>query len=406
MELSSPQHRRDIPVYVREHLLASPNEKQTAFKPRPVEQLAKLHPPKSVLTIECQHAVRSGEHPDQMLKIVAESVQAGAIQPGLQQCTTCGGGSANVHYQLWLLAGRNRYPSLERPDDQFNSAIWRNIAARYGLMVEGNQSPRAMSTQSLPAPNVPLALTLEATNPSNPKVSENTSSITNYVATNYPLNISKPSALGEYTYSKFLRDTKLYEDPKRRSQMVLKTKAEEKEMRRLRAMTEARSPPLDALGNIVPPASFKHLPRWREPIPDGESSTSRSSQPLDQSSEQQGFEGMLPAVPPGLTTDMFGQQVQKRSSRRVWKLSLKGNSPAYDRVLTEKSLSRTKSSFKPPALVNVSNGLYSLPPKKYSPPNTVPARAPFSRKSLAQNTGSSIPSVQNPPPSGEQSFDP
>lgn len=364
-----------------------------------------------MLTIECKHAARAGEHPDQLLKIVAESVQSGAIQPGLQQCTTCGGGSANVPYQLWLLAGRSRYPALERPDDQFNSAIWRNLASRYGLMVEGNQSPRAQSSQSLPAPNAPLALTLEASNP-HAKAAESSSSVTNYVATNYPINITKPSALGDNTYSKFLRDTKLYDDPKRRTQIVLKTKAEEKEMRKLRAISEARSPPLDALGNIVPPASFKHLPRWRESIPDAESTTSRSTRAAesDQSGEQQGFEGMLPAVPPGLTTDMFGQQVQKRSSRRVWKLSLKGNSPVYDRVLTEKSLASSKShSYKPAALLNVNNGLYSLPAKKSSPPNSIPARSPLTRKSVAQNTGSSLPSVQtikNPPPSGEQSFDP
>lgn len=116
---------------------------------------------------------------------------------------------------MWKEAGKHEPPIPARPDTQYNSNVWRNFRRAYGFYV----------------------------NSEGQKVSE-------MIANMYPMNVPAPSQVREYTYSKFLRETPLIKDEKRRQYAIDKTAKDIMEFKRMRLRSDMRNPPLDKSGKI------------------------------------------------------------------------------------------------------------------------------------------------------------
>ncbi|PNJ15304.1 T0163828 isoform 1 [Pongo abelii] len=71
--------------------------------------------------------------------------------------------------------------------------------------------------------------------------------------------IPPPSWMGQNSFLTFIRCYPTFVDMKRKKQVIFRTVKELKEVEKLKLRSEARAPPLDAQGNIQPPASFKKL---------------------------------------------------------------------------------------------------------------------------------------------------
>ncbi|XP_058298589.1 testis-expressed protein 52 isoform X2 [Hylobates moloch] len=69
--------------------------------------------------------------------------------------------------------------------------------------------------------------------------------------------IPPPSWMGQNSFLTFIRCYPTFVDTKRKKQVIFRTVKELKEVEKLKLRSEARAPPLDAQGNIQPPASFK-----------------------------------------------------------------------------------------------------------------------------------------------------
>ncbi|XP_047406091.1 testis-expressed protein 52 [Sciurus carolinensis] len=69
--------------------------------------------------------------------------------------------------------------------------------------------------------------------------------------------IPPPSWIGKNNFLAFIHSTPIFLDMNRKSQVISKTVKELKEVQKLKLRSEVRAPPLDAHGNIMPPANFK-----------------------------------------------------------------------------------------------------------------------------------------------------
>uniref|UniRef100_A0A2K5KYI7 Testis expressed 52 n=1 Tax=Cercocebus atys TaxID=9531 RepID=A0A2K5KYI7_CERAT len=69
--------------------------------------------------------------------------------------------------------------------------------------------------------------------------------------------IPPPSWMGQNSFLTFIHCYPTFVDMKRKKQVIFRTVKELKEVEKLKLRSEARAPPLDAQGNIQPPASFK-----------------------------------------------------------------------------------------------------------------------------------------------------
>lgn len=162
----------------RENLLVEKTPHFTGFKPRPVEKLALKRIPKSTLSIECNHFLRnSTDH--------------------------FAHGQAQLPYQLWLEAGKHPAPYPDKPDEQYNSNVWRNFRQAYGIVT----STKGMQMNDM-------------------------------IATLYPLNVPAPS--------KAIKE-----------RMLRKCEDNLNDFYRQRLLSDTRNPPLDKRGNILPPKSYR-----------------------------------------------------------------------------------------------------------------------------------------------------
>ena len=135
-----------------------------------------------------------------------------------------------AQHRLWMDITDLDTSKLQQIDDQYNSNMWKNFkfvrpkhSANYGQ--------------------------------------QNTSAASKgMIAEIYPLTLPKPSSIGENTYHKFLRETKL---PQVKQKIVgwQKQRRQELQSRTLKVESECRAPPTDWEGNILPPANFKRYPR-------------------------------------------------------------------------------------------------------------------------------------------------
>ena len=177
-------------IVERENLISSAPAKRTGFTPRPLEKLTRTHLPRSNTNIECSHFLRtSGDEATH--------------------------GNKSLPYLLWLEAGKHNPPVPQRPDTQYNANIWRNFRKSYGFYTKSDGQ----------------------------KINE-------MIANMYPMNIPAPSNVGDYTYAKFLRETPLIQDEKRRSYAIDRTARDIEEFKRLRLRADMRNPPMDKSGEM------------------------------------------------------------------------------------------------------------------------------------------------------------
>ncbi|XP_075409260.1 testis-expressed protein 52 [Tenrec ecaudatus] len=113
-------------------------------------------------------------------------------------------------FHMWLDVGRLPATVPIRPDMPYDSNVWRWLA--------NSRAP-------CPHPAGPL--------------------------------IPPPSRLGKNNFLTFLGCTPIFEDPNRRTQVIRSTVKGLREAEKLKLRSEARAPPLDVHGNILPPKNFK-----------------------------------------------------------------------------------------------------------------------------------------------------
>ena len=194
-------------VYTREYLLKGANVSSPGFKHNPLNRLATTKQLPTILSIETRHIERD-------LKTKNER----EITPLLE-------------YQLWLEAGKldkaNFKSSNSASSDGnsvcYSSNIWRNFRNSCG--VDSNRK----------------------------------GTISESIATLYPMQIPVPSQVGSNTLAKYYRENKnaLFKSEKSYELSLIKTEKEDSYMKYLRLKSEMRNPPLDASGNILPPRNFK-----------------------------------------------------------------------------------------------------------------------------------------------------
>ncbi|KAK3803452.1 hypothetical protein RRG08_027555 [Elysia crispata] len=237
----------------RENLMVDRTPHYSGFTPRSIQRLTQRHRPHTMTDIECCHFLRT---PTREFTHQHPSVE----------------------HRLWVEAGKPATPFPARPDTSYNSNIWRNFRREYGLSFKANDR----------------------------KVSE-------VIASMYPLNIPAASQVRENTFEKYVRETKLFQDEKGKSLAIRRSKTEVSEFKKLRCKTEARNPPLNERGDILPPDNYKKYAHRFVPVP---------SPP--------------PSPPPkGQKTDLFGQRYTPRSKPVLWKLSYKLNHPEYRKLREE-----------------------------------------------------------------------
>ncbi|KAL3841624.1 hypothetical protein ACJMK2_019738 [Sinanodonta woodiana] len=237
----------------RENLMKPISVSQTGFHPRSVQQLAVKRKPTTTLDIECNHFLRT-------------------------KTDDFAHGHRTLEYQLWLEAGKHEAPFPQRPDESYNSNVWRNFRKQYGFYTTAEGR----------------------------KISE-------AIASMYPLNIPAPSKVGDHTFEKYIRETKLFGSNKFKAMALERTKADVQEFKRLRIKSMARNPPIDESGQILPPENFKKYERRIIPPPE------------------------RPPTPPPTNqkTDSLGQRYVPKSKPHLWKLSYKINHPEYAAVKKE-----------------------------------------------------------------------
>lgn len=237
----------------REWLKQDPSPHMSGFTPRPIQKLATQRKPHDTVDIECCHFLRN------------------STKNFVHQHPT-------VEYQLWQEAGKHKPPFPKRPDPSYNSNVWRNFRRSYGFRTtaEGRK-------------------------------------ISDVIAAMYPLNIPTPSKVGDHTFEKYIRETSLFRDEKNKALAIKQVQTDLEEFRKLKYRTEARNPPVDQSGNILPPENYKKYAHRFVPV--------ASPPPTP--------------PPPGQKTDMFGQRYTPRSRPHLWKLSYKLNHPEYRRLQEE-----------------------------------------------------------------------
>lgn len=245
----------------RENLMSDSSPHKSGFTPRPIQKLTTRRRPHTMLDIECRHFLRT------------------PAEGFVSQHPT-------VEYQLWVEAGKHEPPFPARPDASYNSNVWRNFRRNYGF-----------------------------------KTTAEGRKMTDVIAAMYPLNIPPASTVGNHTFEKYIRETSLFRDETKKALAVKQTRSDLEEFRRLKYKTQARNPPLDQSGNILPPDNYKHYAHRFVPV--------ASPPPTP--------------PPPGQKTDMFGQRYTPRSQPHLWKLSYKLNHPEYTR-LQEEVLKKRKAA--------------------------------------------------------------
>lgn len=187
-EMSTVGNMKPPTLAERERLMASYQPFSSGFLPRPSQKLAVQKKPHNMLDIECKHYLRCPS---------SESVH----------------GHSSVQHRLWMEAGKYGAPFPEKPDPNYNSNVWRNFRRQYGFDVKTDGR-----------------------------------TISEMIATMYPLNIPAPSRVGENTFAKYITETKLFKNEKFKALAVQRTLTDIKEFRQLRIRSEARNPPLDEQG--------------------------------------------------------------------------------------------------------------------------------------------------------------
>nr|CAB3266913.1 uncharacterized protein ENSP00000372125 homolog [Phallusia mammillata] len=260
---TSPEHRS--PMVEREELYPHNDPHLTAFSPRPETRLATAKSPTTDTKICLNHKLRTFRN------------ESTIIYP-LES------------YQTWVDAGNLEplYPA--NPDPCYNANVWRNFSSREG----SHYSPGSRGTSAT-------------------------------LASMYPLNIPPPSRMGNFTYARFIKYGDIFRDPLRKQKKITWSEKELEEMRRMKMMSDARVPPTDDKGRILPPLAFRRLKaqgRIRHQPMSLDNRYENPPQRMDASRDQHSD-----------TASLASRNTSLRHKGLLWKFSYKMNNPEYDRVV-------------------------------------------------------------------------
>lgn len=173
----------------REFLISEIEPRKSGFTPRRITKLTEQPIPRSMVSIECNHLLRTNRE---------ESAH----------------GHESLEFQLWKEAGKHSPPFPNQIDSNYNSNVWRNFRSNYGYY---------LSTKGR--------------------------SVAESMAAAYPINIPKPSKIGGYTYGRFLRETpSLVQDDRLREIAISRTTVDKNTMELLKIKSNCRYPPIDREG--------------------------------------------------------------------------------------------------------------------------------------------------------------
>lgn len=173
----------------RDSLINEIQPRRSGFTPRRIEKLTKQALPRSMVNIECNHLLRTSRE---------ESAH----------------GHQSLEYQLWLEAGRRTPPNPNPPDENYNSNVWRNFKGNFSFYVGSKGRSVAESA-----------------------------------AAAYPITIPKPSKIGDYTFTKFIKETPaLIKDDDLRAITINRTTVDKNMMEQLKIKSYCRYPPIDRDG--------------------------------------------------------------------------------------------------------------------------------------------------------------
>lgn len=187
--MTSIQTQNRGTIQDREFLIPETYPRQSGFTPRRIEKLTRQQLPRSTLNIECSHLLRTSRE---------ESTH----------------GLPSLEYQLWQEAGKHEPPFPKQSDNNYNSNVWRNFRTNFGfdLGTKGRTTSEA-------------------------------------VAAAYPINVPKPSKVGNYTFSRFVKETPgLIKDNKLREIAINRASMDKKAMELLQIKSSCRYPPIDQDG--------------------------------------------------------------------------------------------------------------------------------------------------------------
>ncbi|CAK8694688.1 testis-expressed protein 52-like isoform X2 [Clavelina lepadiformis] len=263
----SPQNFTQMSLEEREKLYSDGDARYTAFSPRPETRLALQKSPTTDTKICFNHKLRTFRD------------ESTIIYP-------------LTSYQTWMDAGKLEPVFPDRPDPDYNANVWRHFSSRE--QAEWKPSERGVST---------------------------------LVASMYPLSIPPPSRMGGFTYARFIQYGDIFRNHLLKEKKITWTEKELAEMKRLNAFSEARVPPTDDKGRILPPLSYrrlkaqgriKHLPmslqnshRYQINQKDASENGGRSDKHSD-------------------TASLASRNTSLRHKGLLWKFSYKLNNPEYD----------------------------------------------------------------------------
>ncbi|XP_078666530.1 testis-expressed protein 52-like [Branchiostoma floridae x Branchiostoma belcheri] len=268
----------------RENLAHIPTPSRSGFTPRPIQRLATIKPPRTATNIEINHKLRTS---------VEEST------PRFEPPPT---------FHLWQEVGWHEPMMPPKQARDYNSNVWRNFTALHGYHL------RATPKQGL----------------------------NDTVAAMYPINLPRASHMGRNTFAKYVAESRaMVRDPGQRRDVVLKLQQQLDEFQRLRIESEARRPPVDELGRILPPEAFKQYPRHADPT--------STSNPTTQSIYDSTLRTYTRQHPGTRVGDSPGTRVGDPRSETsagtglcraplVTKLAYSQNNPQYNKVMEEQKL--------------------------------------------------------------------
>lgn len=174
----------------RENLMCDHKPHYTGFTPRSLQYLIHRSRPHSTLNIECCHFLRTSAH------------DFTSQQPRME-------------HRLWIEAGKSDIAVPTHPDTNYNSNIWRNFRRSFQI-----------------------------------NYSTDTGRVTDAVAALYPVNIPPPSQVADYTFDKYLGQTKLFDNERLKSLAIQRAATETSEFQKLKCRSQARNPPVNEKGQL------------------------------------------------------------------------------------------------------------------------------------------------------------
>lgn len=259
----------------REFIQKIPQPKNTGFTPRPIEKLAAKKTPRNAVNLECSHVLRTPQ----------------------EETAT---GYPSLEYQLWVEAGKINPAFPKVPDESYNSNIWRNFKRNCGFHLDTKGR-----------------------------------NISELIAAVYPLNIPKPSKVGDYKLTTFLRDVPdIINDDKLRKVAIQRTTAYLDQLGSLKLRSQLRHPPINDKGNILPPEHYRRYPQVFQPIRDTPTTEFLLSR-LKEAANDPPAHGSSSAV------------TRKPRKAAQWQLSLSAGSHHYEALVAKLQTQRQQHSQRP-----------------------------------------------------------